>query len=342
MPDVRTSFQCFSAFYFPKNQQMQLPHQVVDVSAWVINEAEPYNQGARDKFRVRVPVNTEYSFLVPGHEYLFKKPMRRGCGALHHEQFWSEVVAYHVGLALGIEVPPAFVAYYRNPKTEAIDYGSLIEWYYHYPHDDPFIKLRTGGDLLSQLHQDYDVEKGHQHNIESVLSIATQCEVPEPEQTWAAVLLLDSLIGNTDRHHDNWKIAKYQQKGRHPYYRLSPAYDNGTSLGYELDAQALTTKNITAYLNKGKHHMGWAMQPKAWRRIQHSDMLVRLASTHPELQPWLYGRLSRPLASVYTAIDSFHQFVLDDTMYQLCEARACFMVNVIQARHAQLCQALDS
>lgn len=44
-------------------------------------------------------------------------------------------------------------------------------------------------------------------------------------------LMLDALIGNTDRHHENWGIIT--SPGRRK--RLAPTYDHASSLGRELN-----------------------------------------------------------------------------------------------------------
>jgi hypothetical protein len=46
--------------------------------------------------------------------------------------------------------------------------------------------------------------------------------------------MLDALIGNTDRHHENWAILEDPRSGEDRYAELSPTYDHASSLGREL------------------------------------------------------------------------------------------------------------
>jgi hypothetical protein len=46
-------------------------------------------------------------------------------------------------------------------------------------------------------------------------------------------LLFDVLIGNTDRHHENWGIMVQRDQGR-PRLHLAPSFDHASSLGREL------------------------------------------------------------------------------------------------------------
>ena len=47
----------------------------------------------------------------------------------------------------------------------------------------------------------------------------------------ASYAILDGLIGNTDRHHENWMFFHHPERRS---YQLAPSYDHGSSLGREL------------------------------------------------------------------------------------------------------------
>jgi hypothetical protein len=57
-------------------------------------------------------------------------------------------------------------------------------------------------------------------------------------------MFFDALIGNTDRHHENWGLINNE--------RLSPLYDNGISLGWrieEKDSSIATIENRCAVIS---------------------------------------------------------------------------------------------
>jgi hypothetical protein len=63
-------------------------------------------------------------------------------------------------------------------------------------------------------------------------SAAPSSRHPEGFSAWdcfAGYLLLDALIGNTDRHQENWAVIA--NGGR----RLAPTFDHASSLGFQLD-----------------------------------------------------------------------------------------------------------
>ena len=54
-------------------------------------------------------------------------------------------------------------------------------------------------------------------------------EMPTAADWFLGYLLLDALIGNTDRHHENWAVIESEGK-----QMLAPSYDHASCLGREL------------------------------------------------------------------------------------------------------------
>jgi len=80
--------------------------QIVDVGTWPESEMySPYPEGSRVKRLYSCPSPRTFDWLIEGHKYLFKESSHR-----YPEQFWIEILAYRIGTAMDISVPPAFVA----------------------------------------------------------------------------------------------------------------------------------------------------------------------------------------------------------------------------------------
>ncbi|WP_349507969.1 hypothetical protein, partial [Agrobacterium pusense] len=93
---------------------------------------------------------------------------------------------------------------------------------------------------------------------------------------WHEAALFDALIGNTDRHQDNWGILIQRLKKR-TLVTLAPLFDNGTSLGHELFTQnvaAWTSDRYDFYMNRGTHHMRWEKTDA--KKCKHLDLLQRM------------------------------------------------------------------
>lgn len=223
---------------------------IFDVADW---ESDPefgiFPQGARAKDAVFAPSLPLEAVLVPGKRYLFKRSKRS-----YPDQFWGEIIAYRIGCLLGLKVPPAFAAW--NSKTGHC--AALIEWFYN-ENTESFVMT---GDLLQRMNKSFDRKLGTQHNFMDnfrllrLLSIWRVLIEPGWRQWWIDALLFNTLIGNTDRHQDNWGFI-YPRSEQTVSCKLEPLFDNGTSLGHERfpDRVNLWPKtSIDRYIGKGKHH----------------------------------------------------------------------------------------
>lgn len=246
-----------------------IPANPIDVATWPEDEQfAQYPEGARPKSAFFPPSDSCPPFINPRRRQLFKRSSSR-----YPDQFWTEVVAYHIGCLMEIEVPPAYPAVH----SQADQCGSLIEWFY----EDGSALFIMGGQFMQQVIPDFDRKRGRQHNFYSiqVLFRALQQGGHVPDdwlKAWVQTFLFDAICGNTDRHQDNWGLLAEPLKGGHTF-RLSPCYDNGTSLGHELnerDHGEWDENDLLTYTLKGRHHIKWTLGAKKGEK--HCDLLKLL------------------------------------------------------------------
>ena len=89
----------------------------------------------------------------------------------------------------------------------------------------------------------------------------------------ASYAILDGLIGNTDRHHENWMFFYHPELRS---YRLAPSYDHGSSLGRELQDESrrvsrsrsdiLATGRVLNYLLGGGSPRGVYIRDRTVRK----------------------------------------------------------------------------
>jgi hypothetical protein len=268
-----------------------------------------------------------------GHQYLFKLSSKR-----YPAQYWAEIVAYRMGCLIEVPVPPAFVAF-RGKYC-----GTLIEWFYKSP---PAWTGRyaPAGDFFHKLIEGFDRKKGSQHNLHHAIVLCRSLErikffsLTTDWKSWfVKMLLFDALIGNTDRHQDNWGFLFETAKEGLINISLSPYFDNGTSLGHEIMEDKISGKLnpglLHAYICKGRHHMRWSLEED---RISMVSFLGKLRTVFPALDSIAAQMLSFSM----DAVDEFlGELVNFNVQVPLTRQRADWIRNLIQARQKALCNDL--
>ncbi len=322
---------------------IQPVNQVVNVADWRRDEEfAQYPEGARDKTLLYSPTLTPYSFLRPEHRYLFKRSSPR-----YPEQFWAEILAYRLGARMNIDVPPAYVAYDSKEKQS----GALIEWFL-YPLGSANMEVYIpGGDYCQQYIPNFDRKKGKQHNFETIAQIFTDLHkkyslfTADWKNYWAKTFVFDALIGNTDRHQDNWAtIATLAyEDNKTPILkkmRPSPVFDNGTSMGHEIFpdkfAHFQDNNQLKKYVSKGWHHMKWSIDNP---QISHLEMLQKLINQYPETRQTMLDCLNRLKTDTFKTI--LNELIACDVPIRLSTERATFMLKLFEYRHQHLLTEIE-
>jgi hypothetical protein len=232
----------------------------------------------------------------------------------------------------GVHVPRCFLAY-DEVTREA---GALIEFFYGYPSDEPGMRFVHGSDLTSPVIR--DKKKGRPHSVRYNVRVARRLGVQNAAAWWGQTLVFDALIGNTDRHPDNWGLLVRFADSAAPRYAMAPAFDNGTSLAYELRDNNLpaTEDRLAAYVAKGTHHCGWALS--ANEATPHFALCERFATHYPEA--------SADMKNVIRLSDSNIEALLVactkvDWEVRFSERRAEFVQRLLHARRAEIERVLD-
>jgi hypothetical protein len=226
----------------------QQPKEIVSLEGWQLDEEFPYGpQGAKPKRIVICPNPPPHSFLIGGHRYLFKEP-----SGTRAQQIWSEVIAYELSRDLRLPVPPAFLA--QGPGNGSP--GVLVEFFYGYA-SEPEIRFVHAIERLQGLQLPIDYNRG---SLKDNITLCRLHRTPDWRSWWARTLAFDAVIGNTDRHTENWGFL-IEPTSSHLNYTLAPAFDNGTSLGYIVREEQLNSfaepARLARLIAKGSHHFGW-------------------------------------------------------------------------------------
>ena len=120
---------------------------------------------------------------------------------------WAEKIAAEIAAALTIPAPGVELAEF-NGRRGSISRSFVLQregW-----------DLIHGNELLAAYVSGYErdlVFRQSQHTLDNILTVLKQI-FPDSEQSrvqieqLAGYLTLDALIGNTDRHHENWGVLR--------------------------------------------------------------------------------------------------------------------------------------
>lgn len=197
---------------------------------------------------------TKYWFSHNNQFWLYKEA-RDNTG-----EDWSEKIAAEFAKLLNIPAATVELSEYSMKR------GCASLSFLDYEKRDVLIH---GNEILAGQVLGYDVgKKFHQsqhtlENIQSAIcSLFKDLTVNENILTQlASYLVLDALIGNTDRHHENWGLKLTQTPlGNESKIQLelqvAPTFDHASSLGRELKDEKrslyLKQDSVEAYIRKGR------------------------------------------------------------------------------------------
>ena len=224
-----------------------------------------------------------FRFHGKEEDWLFKYA-REGTG-----EHWSEKVAAEVARLIQLPAAQIELAQFMGKRGTA----SLN-----------FVRRNLGEDLV---HGDellgghvigYDREKKFGHSDHTIHNIVTAVGKVFPDRTecdrqltkLAGFLVLDALIGNTDRHHQNWGVLRRSGTSGELTQEICPSFDHASSLGRNEPEESLRRRlkdrTVLNYARKGRGGIFWVPSDK--KGANPLDLVERAARKWPiYFTPWL-------------------------------------------------------
>ncbi len=187
--------------------------------------------------------------LMQGQRWLFKEA-RPNTG-----EDWAEKAAAEIAQALAIRAAKVELAEY-NGKVGCISCNFIdVEAGEALVHGNEIMAWEvTGYDKTKIFRQSDHTLENIQRAIRALAGFAdTDVVLTE----LAGYMVLDALIGNTDRHHENWGLRLHSPVAHQTrVLSAAPSFDHASSLGRELlDAkrvELLAHQQIGRYISKGR------------------------------------------------------------------------------------------
>lgn len=187
--------------------------------------------------------------LLPDGRWLFKEA-RPTTG-----EDWAEKVAAEVARATGIHAASVELASFGERRGCISRNFVDVEAGQALVHGNEILGMRvTGYDKGKTFRQsDHTLE-----NIDSAIRSLFGTERADGILTQlASYMVLDALVGNTDRHHENWGLLlQVRTDTRAVALSVAPSYDHASSLGRELlderRTELLAAGRVGWYISKGR------------------------------------------------------------------------------------------
>jgi hypothetical protein len=208
----------------------------------------------------------KFWFLRSNKRWLFKES-RLICTPDYTEptgEDWAEKAAAEIASLISVRAARVELAEYKNRRGSAsLNFISSGE---HLEHGNEILAGRVFGyDKTKRLKQS-------NHTIHNIVKAIKSMFSSEPDaqivlEELAGYIVLDALIGNTDRHHENWGLLSHVVRIDDPIedwdypvkqriYTVAPSFDHASSLGRELldstRQSFLGQEKMVKYVKKGK------------------------------------------------------------------------------------------
>lgn len=246
-----------------------------DISDW--EEQQHFSTGGtRDKSVVENPVD--------GCQYFFKTSLMKNEKRYTYE-FWSEIIASEIGASIGLDILHYDVAW--NKDRLGCLSKSMI--------DATNVSLLEGYRWLAGFDSSYDVNDKDAYTFQIIEKLlTTHFREQEFIKDLIEIVVFDSLVGNEDRHQENWGIIQTNKEVERKTlfkrktlsieksYKFAPIYDSGSSLGRELseDKVEQMLKNhdqLEAYIRRGKSEIHWAGEHG---KQKHLELVSKIAANN--------------------------------------------------------------
>lgn len=333
-----------------------LPIKYIDVSNWNTRQDVGW-KGTRDKDIYEDPEGVVHYFKFSHERYPW--------------EFWSEVIASKLGQQLGLDIVDYNVGF-RNPD-ELLEIGCL---------SGSMIDLRLGQslihgiELLRPFKVDFDEKKGTDHSFQLIRQVFDHYKDYKPFlDKIIELIVFDAIIGNRDRHQENWGIIRsiitvpkqyisvierlaYLTRGRIkvPKTRVvttisdefSPIYDSGSSLAHNV-----LNEDVSKYLEGDgfeKRFEKYAFGKKAQCHIRWNDevitfyeMIDKLVLEYPKVVKSAFKSMysnfnAQATSDMIENID--REFPFKETDFDITGARKEFIRKLIEARMGYLKERL--
>lgn len=264
-----------------------------------------------------------------GSSYYFKRSEKKAAAngkpeKYYKHEFWNEIIAFQLGKYLGLDILRYDVAMYKNelgclsPNMIANDHQELIEI----------------GRLMTEVNPEFlpvSYENRKKYTFQLLIETLTRFDLQKYLPSFLKTIIFDALLGNTDRHQENWAFIAQSNIEPTPetlgIIGFAPIYDCGSCLAREQsEKKVLDMLNdqdqIQSYINKGLCELYWNGEKKDHftliNNLLISDFSSELRDSAAFLQNWNPAYVKTLLKNIDNKLpDKWQEFKISENRKQL-------------------------
>jgi hypothetical protein len=325
----------------------------IDVSKWE-KELHVHTSGTRNKYILTSD---------KGGKYYFKKSLLKPDKDYKYE-FWSEVIASQIGELLGFDVVHYDVAFFE--KEIGCISESVIDWNNE--------ELTEGYAYIVEKYPEFQNTFKKAHSFQKITESLKKLELEHCILNVIKMIVFDAIIGNTDRHSENWAViisnkqtkdvireieklpwhsrlifkikllwrtkgqitlSKIRKQFKKNFYKFSPLYDNGSSLGRELSDEKINEllskeSEFDKFINKGKPDIRWND-----KHLNHFELIKTIKLDYADKVNSILGEIKKNynqdiVKNMIFNID--RKTPLNFSNHKIPQNRKAFMIKYIDTR----------
>jgi hypothetical protein len=324
---------------------------LLDVSSWQTGNQKWVPIGKRIKNVVIHPDDFEM--------YYFKEPKEK-----YPWEFWNEIVASVIGKELGfntLEYRPAVMDGIGGCLSKSMTENFSEE-------------LIHGQQYLIRMLPEFELKKGTDHTFQLIEEFfKSDSRARNMLDQFIEMLIFDAVVGNRDRHQQNWAIIRritairtrtilynalkelfsgnFKMKNfRNPYeieVIFSPLFDNGNCLAYnivenDIDNYLENQDKLEKYLfgSKAVSHVRWF-----GNSLPHIELLMQIEKKYPEIIKKTIKTIRKEyrLEKISKLVNDINKNVtFENEIYNLSQKRKDLMIRLIQIRTEKLLSSFEA